>query len=177
MNKAVFLDRDGTLNVDKGYLYKVDDFEWIPGVLDGLKRLHDAGYLLIVVTNQSGVGRGYYTEEDVQHLHDWMCDEAAAHGAPITACYYCPFLPGATVKPYDLDSDWRKPKPGMVLAAMKEYDIDTTQSFLIGDKQRDIDCGEKAGVQGYLFTGGNFADSTVQHSFFSFIVLFPELSY
>lgn len=156
MNKAVFLDRDGTLNVDKGYLYKVDDFEWIPGVLEGLKKLHDLGYLLIVVTNQSGVARGYYTEEDVQKLHQWMCADAAKAGVPIKACYYCPYLPGAPIAAYDQDSDWRKPKPGMVLQALEDYDIDPAQSIMIGDKERDVACGEAAGVKGYLFTGGDF---------------------
>ena len=156
MNKAVFLDRDGTLNVDKGYLYRIADFEWMPGALAGLKRLHDLGYLLIVVTNQSGVARGYYTEEDVKRLHQWMCADAAKAGVPITACYYCPYLPGAPVAAYDRDSDWRKPKPGMVLQALKEYDIDPAASLRIGDKERDVACGEGAGVKGYLFTGGNF---------------------
>lgn len=156
MNKAVFLDRDGTLNVDKGYLYRIADFEWMPGALAGLKRLHDLGYLLIVVTNQSGVARGYYTEEDVKRLHQWMCADAAKAGVPITACYYCPYLPGAPVAAYDRDSDWRKPKAGMVLQALKEYDIDPAASLMIGDKERDVACGEGAGVKGYLFTGGNF---------------------
>ena len=161
MNKAVFLDRDGTLNVDKGYLYRVADFEWMPGALRGLKRLYDLGYLLIVVTNQSGVARGYYTEEDVKGLHQWMRADAAKAGVPITACYYCPYLPGAPVAAYDRDSDWRKPKPGMVLQALKEYDIDPAASLMIGDKERDVACGEGAGVKGYLFTGGNF-DAFVQ---------------
>lgn len=161
MNKAVFLDRDGTLNVDKGYLSQIADFEWLPGALAGLKRFHDLGYLLIVVTNQSGVARGYYTEEDVKRLHQWMCADAAKAGVPITACYYCPYLPGAPVAAYDQDSDWRKPKPGMVLQALRDYDIDPAQSLMIGDKERDVASGEAAGVKGYLFTGSNL-DAFVQ---------------
>lgn len=161
MNKAVFFDRDGTLNVDKGYLSKQADFQWIPGAKAALRRLHDLGYLLIVVTNQSGVGRGYYTEDDVQALHRWMGDELAKAGAPLTACYYCPYLPGAAVAAYDLVSNWRKPAPGMVLQALADYDIDPAQSFLIGDAARDVECAVRAGVAGYRFTTDNL-DTFVQ---------------
>ena len=112
------------------------------------------GYAIIVVTNQSGVARGYYTEDDVKTLHDWMCREAAAAGGTITAVYYCPYLEGAPIKAYDKKSDWRKPEPGMVLAAARDYDIDLSRSFMIGDMPRDVECGRRAGMDGYLFTGG-----------------------
>lgn len=158
MNKAVFLDRDGTLNVDKGYLYRIVDFQWMPGAKQALRRLHEQGYMLIVVTNQSGVARGYYTEEDVKKLHEWMCADAEAAGAPITACYYCPYLPGAAVAQYDADHDWRKPAPGMILSAAQDYHIDLERSFVIGDKPRDVECGLRAGTAGYLFTGNNLDD-------------------
>lgn len=123
-----------------------------PGLSDG------RGYAIIVVTNQSGVARGYYTEDDVKVLHDWMCREAAKAGGIITAVYYCPYLEGAPVKAYDKKSDWRKPAPGMVLQAAKDYDIDLKHSFMIGDMPRDVECGQRAGMDGYLFTGGRLDD-------------------
>ncbi len=157
MRKAAFLDRDGVLNVDTGYVSRREDFVWTDGAKEGLAALHAADYAVIVVTNQSGVARGYYTEDDVRRLHDWMCREAAAAGGPITAVYYCPYLKGAPVAAYDKDSDWRKPAPGMVLQAAKDYDIDLSQSFMIGDMPRDVECGRRAGMTGYLFPGGSFA--------------------
>ena len=116
MRRAVFFDRDGVLNVDKSYLGFIKDFEWMDGAKEALAYLTAEGYAIIVVTNQSGVARGYYTEDDVKTLHDWMCREAAAAGGTISAVYYCPYLEGAPIKAYDKKSDWRKPEPGMVLA-------------------------------------------------------------
>lgn len=158
MRKAVFFDRDGVLNVDKSYLGFIKDFEWMDGAKEALAYLTRQGYAIIVVTNQSGVARGYYTEDDVKVLHDWMCQEAAKAGGIITAVYYCPYLEGAPVKAYDKKSDWRKPAPGMVLQAAKDYDIDLKQSFMIGDMPRDVECGQRAGIDGYLFTGGRLDD-------------------
>ena len=105
MRKAVFFDRDGVLNVDKSYLGFIKDFEWMDGAKEALAYLTAEGYAIIVVTNQSGVARGYYTEDDVKTLHDWMCREAAATGGTITAVYYCPYLEGAPIKAYDKKSD------------------------------------------------------------------------
>ena len=126
MRKAVFFDRDGVLNVDKSYLGFIKDFEWMDGAKEALAYLTEEGYAIIVVTNQSGVARGYYTEDDVKVLHDWMCR--------------------------------RKPAPGMVLQAAKDYDIDLKHSFMIGDMPRDVECGQRAGMDGYLFTGGRLDD-------------------
>ena len=158
MRKAVFFDRDGVLNVDKSYLGFIKDFEWMDGAKEALAYLTEEGYAIIVVTNQSGVARGYYTEDDVKVLHDWMCREAAKAGGIITAVYYCPYLEGAPVKAYDKKSDGRKPAPGMVLQAAKDYDIDLKHSFMIGDMPRDVECGQRAGMDGYLFTGGRLDD-------------------
>lgn len=155
MRKAVFFDRDGVLNVDKSYLWRIQDFEWVDGAKEALAYVAQAGYMSIVVTNQSGVARGYYTEDDVRLLHEWMCQEAAKAGGPIAAVYYCPYLPGAPVPQYDRQSDWRKPAPGMVLQAAREHDIDLSRSFMIGDMPRDVECGERAGMKGYLFSGGS----------------------
>lgn len=158
MIKAAFFDRDGVLNRDVHYLYRVQDLQWIDGAKKGLARLTKMGYVVIVVTNQSGVARGYYTEEDVKTLHDWMGKAVAASGGRITAFYYCPYLEGAPVKQYDKDSDWRKPAPGMILQAAADYSIDLSQSFMIGDKKSDMDCAAAAGVAGYLFNGGRLDD-------------------
>lgn len=155
MRKATFFDRDGVLNIDSGYVGTTEQFCWLPGAKETLQRLTLLGYTNIVVTNQSGVARGYYTEEAVRQLHRWMCSEVARAGGNIAAVYYCPYLEGALIPAYNKKSDWRKPEPGMVLQACKDYDIDKTRSFLIGDSVRDIQCGQRAGVESYLFMGDN----------------------
>jgi len=158
MRKVVFLDRDGVLNVDTNYLHKVEDLRWVKGAKTALKKAVDAGYDLIVVTNQSGVARGYYSERDVLTLHSYMGKVLEGVGAPILAFYYCPHLKGAPIAMYDIDCDCRKPKPGMLLKAIKDYDIDVTESFLIGDSPRDIQAAEAAGMKGYLFISHNLEE-------------------
>ncbi|MCR5587732.1 MAG: HAD family hydrolase, partial [Lachnospiraceae bacterium] len=128
MNKAVFLDRDGTINVEKNYLYKIEDFVFLPGVIEGLKLLQDAGFLLIIITNQSGIARGYYTEEDFKILNNWMLNKLAENGINITKVYYCPHLPDAKIEEYRRDCDCRKPKLGLFYRAIKEYNIDIGKS-------------------------------------------------
>ncbi len=155
--RALFLDRDGTLNVDTGYLYEPEKFEWIDGAIDCIKRFNDRGWWVFVVTNQSGVGRGYYTEDDVRALHDFMSAELSKHSAHIDAYYSCPFHPEASVERYRKDSYDRKPKPGMLYQAMAEFPVHREQSFLIGDAQRDVDAARAAGVGGFLYSGGNLA--------------------
>lgn len=158
MRKAVFFDRDGVINVDRGYVGYWKDFEWIPGAKEALAELTRLGYRIIVVTNQSGIARGYYTEADVKTLHDRMCAEVEVAGGHIAAVYYCPYLEGAPVKAYDKASDWRKPAPGMVLQAIVDHDIDKNQSFMIGDMPRDVECGHNAGMDAYRFEGGRLDD-------------------
>lgn len=158
MRKAVFFDRDGVLNVDKGYLSRIEDFEWIDGAKEAISWLTAQGYVVIVVTNQSGVARGYYTEDDVKRLHAWMCQQAEAAGGTITAVYYCPYLEGAPIEAYDKKSSWRKPEPGMILQAATDWNIDLSASVMIGDMPRDVECGERAGVPSYLFTGGSLLE-------------------
>ncbi|MGE1063709.1 HAD family hydrolase [Megasphaera paucivorans] len=165
MRKAAFFDRDGVLNKDIHYLHRPGDVIWVKGAKEGLAHLNQLGYLVIVVTNQSGVARGYYTEDDVKKLHCWMSQEIAAAGGCITEFYYCPFLEGAADPSYNKKSDWRKPAPGMVLQAVKDYDLDISQSFLIGDSTSDMECAKAAGLPGYLFTGGRldeFIDSVLE---------------
>lgn len=138
MKKAVFLDRDGTLNVDKGYVYRTEDMEWIPGVPEALKRLKDAGYLLIVVTNQSGVARGYYTEDDVRALHAYMNQYLRdRYGFCLDAFYYCPHHPEAAIPAYRKRCGCRKPAPGLVLRAVRDFDIHIASSYMIGDSESD----------------------------------------
>lgn len=158
MRKVLFLDRDGVINKDVSYLYKISDLEWVDGAKEALAYAYGKGYDLIVVTNQSGVARGYYKESDVQILHDHMAHELDRSGAPILHFYYCPHHKEGSVSLYAVDCECRKPKPGMINQAIKDYDVDPKDSFLIGDSQRDVDAAEAAGVKGYLFTGTNLLD-------------------
>ena len=153
-NNAVFLDRDGTINVEKNYLYKIDDFEYLDGVKEGLRILQNAGFKLIIVTNQSGIARGYYGEEDYKKLEKWMLDDLEKSGIHITASYYCPHHPDAKVDNYRIDCACRKPKLGMYEKAIMEHNIELDGSVAIGDKLRDlaICCKPEIEnkVQGYL---------------------------
>lgn len=150
MNRAVFLDRDGTINVEKNYLYKVEDFEFLPKVLDGLKMLYDAGYLLIVITNQSGIARGYYTEYEYNKLTDYMKQKCADYGVIFTDILYCPHLKGAIVPEYDKECGCRKPAIGLFKQAVKKHDIDLSESYAIGDNMRDLAICDGTGCKGYL---------------------------
>ena len=153
--KAAFFDRDGVLNVDKSYLYKIEDLEWIDGAKEALVYLTQKGYTIFVVTNQSGIARGYYTVDDMNKLHEFMAQQVAAAGGKIEKFYYCPHLPEGKIAEYAVECDCRKPKPGLILRAFEEYDINKDAAFLIGDKPRDVESAEAAGIKGYLFSGGN----------------------
>lgn len=161
-HKAIFFDRDGVLNTDKGYLYKIEDLEWVEGALQALAYAREQGYLVFVVTNQSGIARGYYTVQDMQKLHEYMQKVAQKNGGKIEKFYYCPHLKEGTVAEYAIDCDCRKPKPGLILKACKEYAIDLEASLLIGDKQRDVESAEAAGIKGYLFEQGSLLDFVKQ---------------
>ena len=156
--KAVFFDRDGVLNVDVAYLYKIEDLRWVEGAREAVAYLTQQGYKIFIVTNQSGIARGYYTVEQMNELHGYMQREIAAAGGQIEKIYYCPHHPEGSVPEYTGVCDCRKPQPGMLLKALAEYDIDKKQSVLIGDGKRDVEAAEAAGVKGYLFTGGNLLD-------------------
>lgn len=148
-NKAVFLDRDGTLNVDKGYVHRIEDWEWIPGAVEAIVALKKAGFLVIVVTNQAGIARGYYGDVDVSRLHAWVNEELGKRGTAIDGFYYCPHHPD-----YGGECECRKPKPGMLRAAQQDFDIDFTRSWLVGDKAADIQAGLAAGVKPILVLTG-----------------------
>ena len=160
-NKAIFFDRDGTLNVDVHYLHDPAEFAWTEGAVEAIRWANEHGFLVIVVTNQSGIARGYYGEDSVRRLHDWMSAELAQHGAHIDAFYYCPHHPEGRVPAYTRVCGCRKPAPGMLLRAITEHDIDPAASLMIGDAPRDMAAAEKAGVRGMLYEGGNLL-ATVQ---------------
>ena len=158
MRPAAFLDRDGVLNVNHGYVHTPERFEWMEGAREAVKLLNDAGYLVIVVTNQSGIGRGYYDEADFHALCAWIDAELAAVGAHIDATYFCPNHPEHGVGPYKTACNDRKPAPGMLVRAAAEWDVDKGASFLIGDKPSDLKAAEAFGIPGHLFTGGSLLE-------------------
>ncbi|WP_051216905.1 D-glycero-alpha-D-manno-heptose-1,7-bisphosphate 7-phosphatase [Butyrivibrio fibrisolvens] len=137
-NKAVFLDRDGTINIDKDYLFRKEDFEYLDGAVEGLRILQEAGYLLIIVTNQSGIARGFYSEEEYKQLEQWMIEDLKAKGVSIAKCYYCPHHPQASVQEYRVNCKCRKPELGLFEEAIRELNVDVVNSFAIGDRLRDL---------------------------------------
>lgn len=160
MNKAIFFDRDGVLNEEVGYLWRVEDFRWVEGAREAVELCNERGLLTVVVTNQSGIARGLYTAHDVDNLHAFMQRGLAAVGAHIDAFYYCPHHPEGIVAEFSIACDCRKPKPGMIERACRELDIDPAQSILFGDSKRDIEAAQAAGLRaGIFFTGGNLFDA------------------
>lgn len=147
--KALFLDRDGVINVEKNYVYRIEDFEFLPGIFGLCTIAQQRGFLLVVITNQAGIGRGYYSEADFNRLTDWMLEEFQAHDIKIDRVYHCPYHPTAGIGEYRRESFDRKPNPGMILKARQEFNLNLSQSVLIGDKNSDIEAGRAAGV-GYL---------------------------
>ena len=145
-NKALFLDRDGTLNAEKNYVYKIQDFEFLPGILDLLQHFQQKGFLLIVVTNQSGIARGFYTEKDFLLLTNWMIAELKKQKVNIAKVYFCPHHPD-----FSGDCNCRKPKPGLILEAIKEFNLNPRESILVGDKDTDILAGINAGIGKNLY--------------------------
>ena len=150
MNKAIFLDRDGTINVEKDYLFRIEDFEFIFGVKEALKLLQANDFLLIIITNQSGIARGYYTEEDYRILNDWMLKELKFQGINITSVYYCPHHPEAKVEKYRKNCNCRKPKLGLYEQAIEDFNIDLSNSYAIGDKIRDCAICKNTDCHGFL---------------------------
>lgn len=143
---AAFLDRDGVINVDHGYTSRIEDFAWVPGVLDGAARLRERGFALVVVTNQSGIGRGYYTEGAFAALTDWMRAAFEQAGAPLAGVYHCPHHPSDALGALRVDCACRKPAPGMLLQAAHELDLALSSSVLFGDKPSDLLAAQAAGV-------------------------------
>lgn len=156
--RAVFLDRDGVLNQEVGYIHQVEDLHLIPGVAQAVKRLNQAGLFCCLVSNQSGPARGYYPASHVDALHDRLCHLLKTEaGANLDALYYCPSLSapeGGTQPEYTRWSTWRKPNTGMLVAAAWEHDLDLSQSFMVGDKATDVDMAHNAGCVGILVQTG-----------------------
>lgn len=153
MKRAVFIDRDGTINVEKDYLYLAEEFEFIPGAAKAIGILNKAGFLVVVVTNQSGVARGYYTEEDVHLLHRHIASQLELEGAAVDAWFYCPHHPAGRGS-YALPCRCRKPLPGMLLEAARRFDIDLESSIMIGDKLVDVEAGRAAGCSSIMVRTG-----------------------
>ncbi len=156
MIQAVFFDRDGVLNEEVGYLWQIENFVWIDGAREAIKFCNERGILTVVVTNQGGIARGLYTAREVDALHNFMQRDLSKIGAHIDAFYYCPHHPEGSVAPFNVVCDCRKPKPGLIVRACRELDINPEQSILFGDSERDIAAAQAAGLRaGIFFTGGN----------------------
>ncbi|WP_199610401.1 D-glycero-beta-D-manno-heptose 1,7-bisphosphate 7-phosphatase [Flocculibacter collagenilyticus] len=162
--KALFLDRDGVINHEKEYVYKIADFQFIDGVFDVCAQYKAAGFKIIVVTNQSGIGRGYYSEADFQKLTVWMNQQFAQNFIDIDGVYFCPHHPTDALPPYQKICQCRKPKPGMLLQAIEEHDIDPQQSIMFGDKEADIEAAIAAdiGHKVLVRSGHAVSDSAVK---------------
>jgi len=154
MKKALFLDRDGVINIDKGYVYKIEDIEFIEEIFNICKYYQKKGYLIIIITNQSGIARGYYTQEDFFRLMDWMKIELKKRGVFITDVFFCPHHP-------DENCECRKPKPGMILKAKEKYNLDLENSILIGDKNSDIEAGKQAGIKKLIKVNNDYNKNTL----------------
>jgi D-glycero-D-manno-heptose 1,7-bisphosphate phosphatase len=156
VNKALFLDRDGVINEDAGYVCKPEDFRFIGGIFELCRAALRSGYLIIVITNQAGIARGYYTEDDFWKLTDWMRERFSEQGIGISAVYFCPYHPEHGAGAYRQDSFDRKPNPGMIFRARDDFDLDLARSALIGDKNSDIEAGRSAGVGSLVFLRGRY---------------------
>ncbi len=154
---ALFLDRDGVINVDRGYVARVEDFEWIEGAVKTITTFNQRGWWVFLVTNQSGIAHGLYTEAAMTELHEWMTGELTRMGAHVDRIYHCPFDAGGSIDAYKSDSYDRKPKPGMLVRAMTDFPVIKESSFLIGDKPTDIAAARAAGIPGFQFSGGDLS--------------------
>ncbi len=159
---AVFLDRDGTINHDPGYVSSPDQMVIYPWTFEAIRMINEAGLKAIVVTNQSGIARGFYSEEDLSAVHERMRSDLAERGARVDAVYYCPHHPEIAVLPYGGPCECRKPNPGMLLRASREHEIDLSRSYVIGDKACDMDLAENAGALGILVRTG-YGTITLSH--------------
>ncbi|HEX4068159.1 MAG TPA: HAD-IIIA family hydrolase [Acidobacteriaceae bacterium] len=155
LRPAVFLDRDGVLNEDSGYVSSPDRFQWLPGAKEAVRLINDCGAHAFIVTNQAGVARGFYTESDVEALHRHVQQDLILAGATIDDFRFCPDHPEGVVERYRRHSSWRKPAAGMILDLLSAWNVDPSRSILVGDKDSDVQAAQAAGVEGRLFTGGN----------------------
>ena len=154
---AALLDRDGVINIDKGYVYKITDFEWIDGAIKAIKFLREIGYLVLVVTNQSGVARNLYSEQDVKNLHIHINEHLRQFDTKIDDFFYSPYHPDFRDKFAEL-SHLRKPNTGMLEMAFKKWNFDKSKSFMVGNQDTDVKCAHNYGIRGYLYESGNLLE-------------------
>ncbi len=153
MDRYIFLDRDGTINVEKHYLHKIEDFEYEFGVIDSLKGLQKLGYKFIIITNQAGIAKGYYSEDDYLKLEKFIEKDLLNKGIKIEKTYYCPHHPKGKA-PYNINCDCRKPKTGMFLKAIEEFNVDIENSYMVGDRFTDLLPADKLGIHPVLIKTG-----------------------
>jgi D-glycero-D-manno-heptose 1,7-bisphosphate phosphatase len=176
LRRALFLDRDGVINVDHGYVHRPNQIKFIPGIFELCQYAGDLGYLIFVVTNQAGIGRGYYTERDFWYLMDWMIAIFRSHGADIAKVYFCPYHSEHGIDSYKQHSSFRKPGPGMILQAADEFKIDLQTSVLVGDKVSDIKAGLAAGVGcNVLYSPSDATRSNIIHMATSIVESLAEV--
>jgi D,D-heptose 1,7-bisphosphate phosphatase len=156
-NKALFLDRDGVINFDYGYVNKIENFHFIEGIFELCLRAQNAGYLIIIITNQAGIAKGKYSENQFLDLTNWMENEFMKHKIKISKTYYCPYHKEGIIEKYKQDSYDRKPNPGMLLKAIKEFNIDSQKSIIIGDQESDIKAGELANISKKILISNNLS--------------------
>lgn len=152
-NPALFLDRDGVINVDHAYVFRKEDFHFVDGIFELVAQAKNAGYLVVIVTNQAGIGRGYFTEADFHALMDWVAERFAEQGGQIDGVYFCPYHAEHGIGPYRRESEFRKPGPGMLLQAAADLSIDLARSLMVGDKASDMEAARAAGIATRLCFG------------------------
>ncbi len=162
--RAAFIDRDGVINEERNYVSQIEDFHLIPGAVEGLAQLSDAGFSLVVITNQSGIGRGLYSEADFDYLTEHMRHELARQGIEIAGVYYCPHHPKAGLGHYRVECNCRKPQPGMLLDAARELGLSLADSVLVGDKTSDIEAGRRAGLRRCVLVESGHALSAAERA-------------
>jgi len=162
LRPAVFFDRDGVLNIDNGYVHRPEALRWSEGAIAAVRAVNQAGWLAFVVTNQAGIGHGYHSEADVIAFHAHMSERLAVEGAHIDEYLHCPFHPEAKLQAYRRESEHRKPGPGMILDLMSRWPVDRAKSFLIGDRESDLEAAARASIDAYHYQGGNLQELVLQ---------------
>ncbi|WP_286262412.1 D-glycero-beta-D-manno-heptose 1,7-bisphosphate 7-phosphatase [Thalassotalea atypica] len=163
MKKALFLDRDGIINVDFGYVHKISDFEFVEGIMDLCRYASDMGYEIYVITNQAGIARGYYSIDDFNVLTDWMIKVFKKEDIAIKGVYFCPHHPEKGTNDFVVSCKCRKPEPGMILQAVKEHELDVNKSVFIGDKLSDMHAAEAAGIHNRVLVASQYHDNSTAH--------------
>jgi D-glycero-D-manno-heptose 1,7-bisphosphate phosphatase len=163
-NKALFLDRDGIINEDVEYLYKIEDFKFVDHIFEVCSFFIERSFIIIVYTNQSGIARGFYSEKDFFILNEWMIQRFKDHNIPIAGVYFCPHHPELGIGSYRITCQCRKPAPGMILDARRDHNIDLSRSFLVGDRESDIEAGRNAGVGYNILIESRYVDATKKSS-------------